>query len=117
MLCSFGPFGAVEHTRKMPNREAEAKALILEILRETDFVNESVNRDGAAIDVAMSQVRQSFQAINKACSAFLNGQDTELYVAEFLRRHLEADVYEELEIWGKFSPPPQFIDHGDKGEN
>jgi hypothetical protein len=32
-------------------------------------------------------------------------------VAQFRRAQLEADVYEELEIWGKFSPPPQIIDH------
>ena len=43
-----------------------------------------------------------------------NGQDTTPHLDQFLRRQLEADVYEELEIWGKFSPPPQFIDHEDK---
>ena len=91
----------------------DAKELILEILRETDFVNESVDWD----DGPASQARESIQAINKACSAFLNGQDVEQHVERFLRKHLEEDVYEELEIWGKFSPPPEFIDHGDKDES
>mgnify|MGYP003958060861 FL=1 len=40
---------------------------------------------------------------------FLNGQDTDDAVGKFLRRSLEVNVYEEFEIWGKFSPPPQFI--------
>jgi hypothetical protein len=31
-----------------------------------------------------------------------------------MRRQMEADVYEEFEIWGKFSPPPQFIKHDDE---
>ena len=96
------------------SREAEAKALILEVFRETDFVNESVGWDGSDSETALAQLRQSVNAINKACSAYLNGQDTTSHLDQFLRRQLEADVYEELEIWGKFSPPPQFIDHEDK---
>ena len=60
------------------------------------------------------QLRQSLAAINKACSAFLNGQDTTPHVDKFLRRQLELDVYEELEIWGKFSPPPQIIEESDE---
>ncbi len=92
----------------------DAKALILEIMRETDFVNESVNWEAAGEDESMRQARQSIKAINKACSAMLNGQDVEEHVDQFLRKHLEEDVYEELEIWGKFSPPPQFIEE-DKG--
>ncbi|MBJ39664.1 MAG: hypothetical protein CMD83_14565 [Gammaproteobacteria bacterium] len=90
----------------------DAKALILEIFRETDFINESVDWD----DGSTGQARQSVAAINKACSAFLNGQDVDEHVEKFLRKQLEEDVYEELEIWGKFSPPPQFIDHGDKNQ-
>lgn len=89
------------------------KDFVLEIFRETDFINESVNWDALAEEPTASQVRQSLAAINKACSAFLNGQETEPHVEKFLRKQLETDVYEELEIWGKFSPPPQFIDRGD----
>ena len=86
----------------------KSKEFILEIFRETDFINESVNWDSLS-EPAVSQLRQSITAINKACSAFLNGQDTDHAVGKFLRRGLEVDVYEEFEIWGKFSPPPQFI--------
>lgn len=90
----------------------DVRKFVLEIFRETDFVSESVL--SKSIDAtASAQVRQSILAINKACSAFLNGQDPEPHLEQFLRRHMEADVYEEFEIWGKFSPPPQFIDHGD----
>ncbi|MEM7217039.1 MAG: hypothetical protein AAF515_01650 [Pseudomonadota bacterium] len=87
----------------------ETKTLLLEILRETDFLTESVDWQAAKFEATAGQVQQSLKAINKACSAALNGQDPEPHVARFLRRHLEADVYEEMEIWGKFSPPPQFI--------
>ena len=90
------------------------KEFILEIFRETDFINESVNWEAIADEPTANQLRQSLAAINKACSAFVNGQETEPHVSQFLRRQLEADVYEEFEIWGKFSPPPQFIDTGDK---
>lgn len=86
------------------------KEFVLEVFRETDFLNESVNWDALASEPSAKQLQASLAAINKACSAFLNGQDTEPHVDRFLRRQLEADVYEELEIWGKFSPPPQFID-------
>ena len=43
----------------------DAKALILEIFRETDFINESVDWD----DGSTGQARQSIAAIHKACSA------------------------------------------------
>ena len=92
----------------------EAKDLILEIFRETDFLMEL---QGAEHDSehATETRQQSIAAINKACSAFLNGQDFEPYVDKFLRRQMEVDVYEEFEIWGKFSPPPQFIENKDEG--
>lgn len=92
----------------------KSKEFVLEIFRETDFINETVNWDSLS-EPAASQLRQSITAINKACSAFLNGQDTDDAVGKFLRRSLEVDVYEEFEIWGKFSPPPQFI--SEKEEN
>jgi hypothetical protein len=89
-----------------------AKDLILEIFRETDFLMELKSSDHNTADAIESQ-QQSIAAINKACSAFLNGQDFEPHVERFLRRQMEVDVYEEFEIWGKFSPPPQFIDSKD----
>lgn len=88
----------------------DAKKLILEIFRETDFINESADWASIEAEESASQVQQSIAAINKACSAFLNGQETEPHVDQFLRRQMEVEVYEEFEIWGKFSPPPQFID-------
>ena len=90
------------------------KEFVLEIFRETDFINESVNWDAIGEEPSARQLRDSLAAIHKACSAFLNGQDTEPHVSQFQRRQLEADVYEELDIWGKFSPPPQFVDTRDK---
>lgn len=85
------------------------KDFVLEILRETDFINQSVNWEAISGEPTASQLQESLLAINKACSAFLNGQDAEAEVDKFMRRKLEVDVYEEFEIWGKFSPPPQFI--------
>ena len=89
----------------------DAKKFILEIFRETDFISESLNADSFGTN---DEVKQSIAAINKACSAFLNGQDTEPHIEQFIRRQMEVDVYEEFEIWGKFSPPPQFIKHDDE---
>ena len=85
------------------------KDFVLEVFRETDFINESVNWDAITDDETAAQLRAAIGTINKACSAFLNGQDTQPHVDRFLRRQLEEDVYEEFEIWGKFSPPPQII--------
>ncbi|MEK9823722.1 MAG: hypothetical protein VW840_16260 [Gammaproteobacteria bacterium] len=85
------------------------KDFVLEIFRETDFINQSVNWEAMSAEPTASQLQESLLAINKACSAFLNGQDAEAEVEKFLRSKLELNVYEEFEIWGKFSPPPQFI--------
>ena len=88
------------------------KEFILELFRETDFLYETLDwrkleksEDGESLRSALGNLR-------RACSAYLNGQDVEDAVARFRRAKLEADVYEELEIWGKFTPPPQIIDHG-----
>ncbi len=85
------------------------KDFVLEIFRETDFINESVNWEAIADEPTVNQLRESLVAINKACSAFLNGQDAEAALEKFTRRKLENNFYEEFEIWGKFSPPPQII--------
>jgi hypothetical protein len=85
------------------------KNFVLEIFRETDFINQSVNWEAISAEPTASQLQESLLAINKACSAFLNGQDAEAEVEKFLRSKLELNVYEEFEIWGKFSPPPQII--------
>ena len=88
------------------------KDFILELFRETDFLYETLDwrkleksEDGESLRSALGNLR-------RACSAYLNGQDVEDAVARFRRAQLEADVYEELEIWGEFTPPPQIIDHG-----
>ena len=90
------------------------KDFVLEVLRETDFINQSVNWEAIEPEPTASQLQDSLLAINKACSAFLNGQDSQAEVDKFSRRKLEVDVYEEFEIWGKFSPPPQFVREKDK---
>ena len=92
--------------------EMEAKDLILEIFRETDFLIELQGSENNIVHTFENQ-RKSIVAINKACSALLNGQDFVPHVDKFLRRQMEVDVYEEFEIWGKFSPPPQFIESPD----
>ena len=88
------------------------KEFILELFRETDFLYETLDwrkleksEDGESLRSALGNLRRT-------CSAYLNGQDVDDAVARFRRAQLEADVYEELEIWGKFTPPPQIIDHG-----
>ena len=64
----------------------DAKELILEIFRETDFVAES-HLAGSTIDeTSTEQIQLSIAAINKACSAYLNGQDVEPHTERFLRR-------------------------------
>ena len=92
----------------------DAKKLILEIFRETDFIGESLDASAIENGGDGSAVRLSIAAINKACSAFLNGQDPQPHMEKFQRRQMEVDVYEEMEIWGKFSPPPQFIRDDDE---
>ena len=32
---------------------------------------------------------------------------------KFLRKEVELKTYEEMEIWGKFTPPEQFIQYDD----
>ena len=90
----------------------EAKDLILEIFRETDFLIELQGSENNTAHTIENQ-QTSIAAINKACSTLLNGQDFVPHVDKFLRRQMEVDVYEEFEIWGKFSPPPQFIERPD----
>ena len=87
----------------------QAKELILEILRETNFVSETF---GAQIKE--EKVQQSIAAINKACSELLNGQEVEPRVDQFVRKEMEEEVYEEMELWGKFAPPPEFVSDSDK---
>ena len=65
---------------------AKLKEFVLEILRETDFISESGNWDAIANEPSASQLKQSLAAINKACSAFLNGQETQPRVDKFSNR-------------------------------
>ena len=86
-----------------------AKELILEIFREADFISETLNQKTKEEAKDQSPELLSASAIKKACGAFLNGQDPTPHVDGFQRKELELNSCEEMEIWGKFTPPPQFI--------
>lgn len=87
----------------------DAKALLFEIFRETDFISETLNQQLDETQREKSIELKSAIAIKKACGAFINGQDPEAHLEQFQRRELEVNSCEEMEIWGKFTPPPQFI--------
>ena len=87
----------------------DAKALLFEIFRETDFISETLNQRTMGASDEQSVELKSANAIKKACGAFINGQDPEPYLEQFQRKELEVNSCEEMEIWGKFTPPPQFI--------
>ena len=86
-----------------------AKELILEIFREADFISETLNQRYKDEIKNPSPELRSASAIKKACGAFLNGQDPAPHTDSFQRKELELNSCEEMEIWGKFTPPPQFI--------
>ena len=86
-----------------------AKELILEIFREADFISETLSQRTNEEAKDQSPELLSASAIKKACGAFLNGQDPTTHVDGFQRKELEMNSCEEMEIWGKFTPPPQFI--------
>tara|TARA_B100000900_G_scaffold345438_1_gene309835 strand:+ start:1131 stop:1418 length:288 start_codon:yes stop_codon:yes gene_type:complete len=92
----------------------DAKALILEIFRETDFISETLNQQSSEDGKNQSPELRSASAIKKACGAFLNGQDPTPHIDGFQRKELELNSCEEMEIWGKFTPPPQFITYDDE---
>ena len=94
----------------------DAKALILEIFREADFISETLNQQSSKDAKNKPPELQSASAIKKACGAFLNGQDPTPHVDGFQRKELELNSCEEMEIWGKFTPPPQFITYDDEPE-
>jgi hypothetical protein len=87
----------------------DAKELILEIFREADFISETLSQKTPEGPSNFSPELLSASAIKKACGAFLNGQDPTTHVDGFQRKELELNSCEEMEIWGKFTPPPQFI--------
>jgi hypothetical protein len=93
----------------MGEQAMDAKALILEIFREADFISETLSQKSAEDTKTQSPELLSASAIKKACGAFLNGQDPTPHVDGFQRKELELNSCEEMEIWGKFTPPPQFI--------
>lgn len=88
-----------------------AKELILEIFREADFISETLSQRTNEEAKDQSPELLSASAIKKACGAFLNGQDPTTHVDGFQRKELELNSCEEMEIWGKFTPPPQFINY------
>ena len=89
----------------------DAKALIMEIFREADFISETLNQRLHEDATKHSPELLSASAIKKACGAFLNGQDPSPHVERFQRKELELNSCEEMEIWGKFTPPPQFVSY------
>ena len=92
----------------------DAKALILEIFREADFISETLNQQSSKDGKNKPPELRSASAIKKACGAFLNGQDPTPHIDGFQRKELELNSCEEMEIWGKFTPPPQFITYDDE---
>ena len=52
----------------------DAKALILEIFREADFISETLSQKSAERQALRSPELLSASAIKKACGAFLNGR-------------------------------------------
>ena len=50
-------------------------------------------------------------SVKRACSAFENGEEVRPHTRKFVRKELEVNASEELEIWGKFSPPDQTISY------
>ena len=88
-----------------------AKELILEIFREADFISETLSQRTNEEAKDQSPELLSASAKKKACGAFLNGQDPTTHVDGFQRKELELNSCEEMEIWGKFTPPPQFINY------
>ena len=87
------------------------RELILEIYREADFVTETALSRGSLESPEETPEFQSAMNIKRACSAFLNGDDVGPHTRKFVRKQLELNACEELEIWGKFSPPDQIISY------
>ena len=58
----------------------------LEILHETDLINQSTNWEPISGEPAASQLQALLLAIQKACSTFLNDQDTKAEVDKFTGR-------------------------------
>ena len=75
------------------------RELILEIFREADFVTE-MTLSKHSIESAEQMVEfQSAMSIKRACSAFLNGEEVRPHTRKFVRKELEMNACEELEIW------------------
>tara|TARA_Y100000590_G_scaffold365018_1_gene423675 strand:- start:132 stop:419 length:288 start_codon:yes stop_codon:yes gene_type:complete len=92
------------------------RELILEIYREADFVTE-MTLSRCSLEVAEEMIEfQSAMNIKRACSAFLNGEDVNPHTNKFVRKELELNACEELEIWGKFSPPDQIISYDEEAK-
>ena len=92
------------------------RELILEIFREADFVTE-MTLSKHSIESAEQMVEfQSAMSIKRASSAFLNGEEVRPHTRKFVRKELEMNACEELEIWGKFSPPDQIISYDEESK-
>ncbi|HCD25880.1 MAG TPA: hypothetical protein DER02_00060 [Gammaproteobacteria bacterium] len=95
----------------------DSKALIFEIYRETEFIKGLILSRMSETEAAKTSEYQSVAAIAAACGAHLNGEALEPYIEHFVRKELETQTVEELDIYGKFSPPPGFVRYSDLEEN
>ena len=91
----------------------KTKEFVQEIYREADFITTMMLSTEPMETLRDKKEFQSSLRIKEACSAFLNDEDVEPHVDKFLRKEVELKTYEEMEIWGKFTPPEQFIQYDD----
>ena len=91
----------------------KTKEFVQEIYREADFITTMMLSKEPMETLRDKKEFQSSLRIKEACSAFLNDEDVEPHVDKFLRKEVELKTYEEMEIWGKFTPPEQFIQYDD----
>ena len=91
----------------------KTKEFVQEIYREADFITTMMLSKEPMESLRDKKEFQSSLRIKEACSAFLNDEDVEPHVDKFLRKEVELKTYEEMEIWGKFTPPEQFIQYDD----
>ena len=91
----------------------KTKEFVQEIYREADFITTMMLSKEPMETLRDKKEFQSSLRIKEACSAFLNDEDVDPHVDKFLRKEVELKTYEEMEIWGKFTPPEQFIQYDD----
>ena len=103
------------YPREILERESGkyTKEFVKQIYRQADFITTMMLSKESMETLRDKKEFQSSLRIKEACSAFLNDEDVEPHVDKFLRKEVELKTYEEMEIWGKFTPPEQFIQYDD----